>query len=104
MEQWKIGKVQSYFPTGQLFFHPPSINLKHYSKTCSHSHLCKTTDAESAQANSRQIVSDSQMKKKKICLQQQLQNFIQQRNAKKHKEQLIKNKRLSDYTYSIANL
>ena len=41
---------------------------------------------------------------KKTCLKQQLQNFIQQRNAKKHKEQFIKNKRLSDYIYSIANL
>ena len=45
---------------------------------------------------------NSQMKK--TCLKQQLQNFIQRRNAKKHKEQFIKNKRLSDYIYSIANL
>ena len=45
---------------------------------------------------------DSQMKKN--CLKQQLQNFIQQRNAKKHKEQWIKSKHLSDYIYSIANL
>ena len=46
---------------------------------------------------------DSKMKKK-TCLKQQLQNFIQRRNAEKHKEQFIKNKRLSDYIYSIANL
>ena len=37
---------------------------------------------------------------KKACLKQQLQNFIQRRNAKKHIEQRIKNK-LSDYIYSI---
>ena len=39
---------------------------------------------------------DSEMKKK-TCLKQQLQNFIQRRNAKKHKEQFIKNNCLSDY-------
>ena len=43
---------------------------------------------------------DSQMKKKNLS--KQLQNFIQRRNAK-NKEQFIKNKRLSDYIYSIAN-
>ena len=32
------------------------INLKHYSQTCSNDHLCKTTNAESAQANSRPII------------------------------------------------
>ena len=41
---------------------------------------------------------------KNTCLKQQLQNFIQCRNAKIHKEQFIKNKRLSDYINSIANL
>ena len=41
---------------------------------------------------------------KKTCLKQQQQNFIQRRNVKKHKEPFIKNKRLSDYIYSIANL
>ena len=46
---------------------------------------------------------DSQMKK--TCQKQELHSFIQQRNTKKkHKEQCIKNKRLSDYIYSIANL
>ena len=39
---------------------------------------------------------------KKACLKQ-LQNFIQRNNAKKNK-QYIKNKRLSDNIYSIANL
>ena len=44
---------------------------------------------------------DSQLKNE-TCLKQQ-QNFIQQRNVKKHKEQCIKNKQVSDYIYSIAN-
>ena len=47
------------------------MNLKHYSQTCSNDHLCKTTNAESAQANSRSVATsatsndifDSQMKK-----------------------------------------
>ena len=56
-----------------LVEHLNSINLKHYSETCSNDHICKTTNAG-------------------------------RRNAKKHKEQFIKNKRLSDYIYSIANL
>ena len=34
-----------------------SINLKHYSETCLKDHICKPTNAESAQANSRQIVT-----------------------------------------------
>ena len=34
-----------------------SINLKHYNQTCSNNHLCKTTNAESAQANSHPIVT-----------------------------------------------
>ena len=32
--------------------HLNSMNLKHCSQTCSNGHLCKTTNAESAQANS----------------------------------------------------
>ena len=40
-----------------LVEHLNSINLKHYSETWSNDHLCKTTKAESAQANSRQIVT-----------------------------------------------
>ena len=54
------------------------INFKYYSQTCSNDHLCKATNAESAQANSHPIVTvqdnhlsnmtsehffDSQMKK-----------------------------------------
>ena len=39
------------------FEHLNSINLKHYSKTCSNDNLCKLTNAESTQANSRQIVT-----------------------------------------------
>ena len=100
------------------FEHLNSINLKHYSETCSKDHLCKTTNAESAQATSHPVVTvqDDHLSnatsdyffwlqnEKKNCLKQQLQNFIQQRNAKKkHKEQCIKNKLLSDYIYSIAN-
>ena len=71
--------------------------LKHYSQTCSNNLLCKTTNAESAQANSRTIVTvqDDRLpnansdhffltsKWKKTCLKQWLQNFIQRRNAKK---------------------
>ena len=34
-----------------------TINLKHCSQTCSNDHLCKTTNAESAQANSCPIVT-----------------------------------------------
>ena len=75
--------------------------------------------AESTQANSCLIVTvqDNHLsnvtsdhffltpKWKKTCLKQQLQNFIEWRNVKKNqKEQCIKNKRLSDYIYSIANL
>ena len=37
--------------------HLNSINLKHYSETCPNDHICKTTNAESAQANPRQIVT-----------------------------------------------
>ena len=40
-----------------LVEHLNSVNLKHYSETCSNDHLCKTTNAESAQANSHQIVT-----------------------------------------------
>ena len=94
-----------------LVEHLNSINLEYYSETCSNDHLCKMTNAESTKANSRQIITLKTRpattflipKWKKTCLKQ-LQNFIQQRNAKKHKEQFIKNKRLSDYIYSIANL
>ena len=49
VELWKINYT--------LVEHLNSVNLKHYSETCSNDHLCKTTNAESAQANSRQIVA-----------------------------------------------
>ena len=39
------------------FEHLNSINLKYYSQTGSNEHLCKMTDAESTQANSRSIVA-----------------------------------------------
>ena len=39
------------------FDHLNSINLRHYSQTCPNDHLCKTTNAESAHANSRPIVT-----------------------------------------------
>ena len=39
------------------FEHLNSVNLKHYSQTCSNEHLCKTTNAESAQANSCSIIT-----------------------------------------------
>ena len=70
--------------------HLNSVNLKHYSQTCLNEHLCKTMNAESAQANSCSIVTsnatsnhvfNSQMKK--TCLKQQLQNFTQGKNVKK---------------------
>ena len=37
--------------------HLNSINLKHYSETCSNDQLCKTTNAESTQANFHQIIT-----------------------------------------------
>ena len=40
-----------------LVEHLNSINLKHYSETCSNNPLCKMTNAESTQANSRQTVT-----------------------------------------------
>ena len=71
-----------------------SINVKHYSTL-----LYKTTTWR----DQRPLFLTP--KWKKPYLKQQLQNFIQRRNAKKnHKEQCIKNKRLSDYIYSSANL
>ena len=94
-----------------LVEHLNSINLKHYSETCSNDHLCKTTNAESPNKFplnryflTRPANTFLTPKWKKTCLKQQLQNFIQRRNAEKHKEQFIKNKRLSDYIYSIAKL
>ena len=66
--------------------HLNSINLKHYSETCSNEQLCKMTNAESAQANSHQTQPAATFltpKWKETCLKQQLQNFIQRRNAKK---------------------
>ena len=39
------------------FEHLNSINLKHYSQTFSNDHLCKITNAESAQANSHAVVT-----------------------------------------------
>ena len=72
------------------FEHLNSINLKHYNQICSNDHLCKTTNAESAQANSRPIVTVQDdhpsnatsdyffwlQNEKKTCLKQQLQNLI----------------------------
>ena len=40
-----------------LIEHLNSVNLKHYSETYSNDPLYKTTNAESAQANSHQIVT-----------------------------------------------
>ena len=40
-----------------IFEHLNPINLKDYSQTCSNDHLCKTTNADSAQANSRPILT-----------------------------------------------
>ena len=57
VELWEIMhlKIWTHFSIRQtkLFW----INLKHYSQTCSNDRLCKTTDSESAQANSRTIVT-----------------------------------------------
>ena len=87
--------------------HQNSINLKHYSETCSNDHICKTTNAESAQANSHQNVTsdhfcESQMKKN--LSKTTTTKLYPAKECKKNKEQFIKNKRLSDYIYSIANL
>ena len=56
MEWWNqgfCGVMENYI----LVEHLNSINLKHYSETCSNNHLCKMTNAESVQANSHQIVT-----------------------------------------------
>ena len=56
MQWWNqgfCGAMENY----TLVEHLNSINLKHYSETCSKDHLCKTTNAESTQANSREIVT-----------------------------------------------
>ena len=45
---------------------------------------------------------NSKMKKKLV--KNNNYKTIQGRDAKKHKEQIIKNKRLSDYIYSIAKM
>ena len=78
------------------FEHLNSINLKRYSQTCSNNHLCKLTKTESSKQIPIQVLLhkkttclmqpattffDSQIKKN--CLKQQLQNFVQQKNAKK---------------------
>ena len=98
--------------------HLNSINLKHYSQTCSSDHLCKTTKAESAQANSLPIVTvqDDHLsnttsnhffltpKWKKTVQNNNYKTLSSEGMPKEHKEQCIKNKHLSDYIYSIANL
>ena len=105
-----------------IFEHLKSINLKHYDQTCSNNHLWETTNAESAQANSHPIVTiqdnrlsnatsdhffDFQMKKNlsktattklypaKECKKKQKNK----QTNKKHKEQCIKNKPLSDFEH-----
>ena len=54
-ELWEIIllKIWTHFSIRQskLFW----INLKYYNQTCSNDHLCKMTNAESAQANSHAI-------------------------------------------------
>ena len=45
------------FLENYTFEHLNSINLKHYSQSCSNDHLHKTTNAESTQANSCPIVT-----------------------------------------------
>ena len=32
MELWKVGKMQSYFPIGKIFFRPPELLTSQYSK------------------------------------------------------------------------
>ena len=39
------------------FEHLNSIDLKHYSQTCSNGHLCKASNADSTQENSHRIVT-----------------------------------------------
>ena len=57
VELWEIIhlKILTHFSIRQrkLFW----INLKHYSQICSNDHLRKTTNSESAQANSRTVVT-----------------------------------------------
>ena len=97
---------------GITFEHLNSINLNHYSQASSNNRPCKTTNAESVQANSRQLLLsnatsdhffDSQMKHNLVS-NNNYKTLSSEGMQKKHKEQCIKNKRLSGYIYSIANL
>ena len=68
------------------------------------------TNAESAQASSRLIVTIKRDYQPLFCDSQNLSKTITTKLypanecEKKHKEQCIKNQRLSDNIYSIANL
>ena len=55
-----------------IFEHLNLFDLKHYSQTCSNDLLCKTTNAESTQANSRTIV----MYKTAVCLTRTATTFF----------------------------
>ena len=99
------------------FEHLNSINLKHYSQTCSNDHLCKTTNAESTQANSRSVVTvqDDHLSnatsdyffwlqnEKKALSKTTTAKLYPAKECEKNKEQRIKNKLLCDYIYSIAS-
>ena len=123
MELWEIIrlKIWTHFSIRQakLFW----INLKHYSQTCSNNYFCRMTThlRQPIMSPLKQIPVQSLLCKtitclmqlaitflspkwKKACLKQPIKNLIRQRNAKQTQIKCIKNKHLSDYTYSIATL
>ena len=77
------------------FEHLNSINLKHYSALLYKRTTCLTRPAA--------IFFDSQMKKT-LSKTTTTKLYPAKEWEKKHKEQCMKNKRLSDYIYSNANL
>ena len=58
--------------------------------------LCKTTSCLT-----RPVTTSFVFQMKNACLKQPLETFSSEEMWNKHKEKCIKNKRLSDYIYSI---
>ena len=113
MQWWNqgfCGAMRNY-----TFEYLNSINLKHCSQTSSNDHLCKTTNAESAQANSPTIVTveDDHLpngssnhffwppNEKSLSKTTTTKLYPAKECKKNHKEQCIKN---NDCIYFIANL
>ena len=122
-ELWEITqlKIGTHFCIQQtkIFW----INLEHYSQTCSNDHLCRATTClrwpmlsppkqipiqsllcKTTTCLTRPATTFLVSQTKKACLKQPLKALSSKEMQNKHKEQCIKNKRLSDYIYSIATL